>query len=155
MVEELKMVTTHYSTHKPCGKKLIKWCLFTLPYIPSGSAKRVRCLRLKSMVFGGEWAFLLPLAFMFLLFNLEHSLFLMGKTKTFCNSLFRLGWGFPSRSSNGGTMDFKISPFGLKRSFSFYFTLGVAKAFYTPFPFDKLTDDSKKIRIPFGSGIME
>ena len=95
--------------------------------------KRARCFRLKSMVFGGEWVFLLPLAFMFLLFNLEHSLFLMGKTKTFCNSLFRLGWGFPSRSSNGGTMDFKISPFGLKRSFSFCFTLGVAKAFYLLF----------------------
>jgi hypothetical protein len=52
-------------------------------------------------------------------------------------------------------MVFKIPLFRLKRSFSFHFSLGDAKAFYTPFPFDKLTDDAKKLRIPFGSGIME
>ena len=40
-------------------------------------------------------------------------------------------------------MVFKIPLFRLKRSFSFHFTLGDAKAFYTPFPFDKLTDDAK------------
>ena len=52
-------------------------------------------------------------------------------------------------------MDFKIPPFGLKESFSFFFTLGDAKAFYSPFPFDKLTDDAKRIYIPFGSEVME
>ena len=52
-------------------------------------------------------------------------------------------------------MDFKIPLFGLKRSFSFHFTLGDAKTFYTPYPFGKLTDDAKKTCVPFGSGIME
>ena len=68
---------------------------------------------------------------------------------------FQAWMGVSFHLSNGGTMVFKIPLFRLKRSFSFHFSLGDAKAFYTPFPFDKLTDDAKKLRIPFGSGIME
>ena len=68
----------------------------------------------------------------------------MEKTKDILYLFFRLGYGVPSRLHGGDTMDFKIPPFGLKESFSFFFTLGDAKAFYSPFPFDKLTDDAKK-----------
>ena len=79
--------------------------------------------------------------FPFLLQNLPYSLW--GRQRHSVTP-FQAWIGVSFQITDGGTMDFKIPLFGLKRSFSFHFSLGVAKAFYTPFPFTKLTDDAKK-----------